>query len=65
VDVVVLADDIDEEQQQVAAANGDLQMVVPGMPQLGDKSMPIEAETYVRLGIRHSARIKKMKEMQK
>ena len=55
-----------EVAQQLQLRPGDdMYMVAPGIPQLGDMSMPIEAETYIRVGICHSDRIKKMKEMQK
>lgn len=63
VDVVVVEDDNDEDvqmiepavdEQMVAPANEDVQMVVPVIPQLSDRSLPIEVETYIRVGIRHS-----------
>ena len=65
--VVEVEDDSEGEvaQQLQLPANDDLYMVAPGIPQLGDSRMPIEAKTYIRVGIRHSDRIKKMKEMQK
>ncbi|XBI04780.1 hypothetical protein VPH35_133021 [Triticum aestivum] len=47
----------------MAVPNDDLTMVVaPAIPQLGDKTMPIVVEEYIRVGIRHSERIRLMKE---
>ncbi|XBI95177.1 hypothetical protein VPH35_031694 [Triticum aestivum] len=43
--------------------NDDLVMVVaPTIPQLGDGTMPIVVEEYIRVGIHHSERIRLMKE---
>ena len=61
----VVVDVEDGSEGEVAPADDDVYVVAPVIPQLGDRSMPIEAETYIRVGIRHSDRIKKMKEMQK
>ncbi|XBI75562.1 hypothetical protein VPH35_068925 [Triticum aestivum] len=43
--------------------NDDLAMVVaPAIPQLGDRTMPIVVEEYIRVGTRHSKSIRLMKE---
>ena len=55
----------DDSEGEVVPADNSVYTVAPGIPQLGDRSMQIEAETYIRFDIRHSDRIKKMKDMQK
>ncbi|XBJ10311.1 hypothetical protein VPH35_015200 [Triticum aestivum] len=55
----------DEEQHDLAMVvpDNDLVMVVaPAIPQFGDRTMPIVVEEYIRVGIRHSERIRLMKE---
>ena len=43
--------------------NDDLAMVVaPAIPHLGDRTMPIVVEEYICIGIRHSKRIRLVKE---
>ena len=80
-DVVVEMEDDNEQEQLVVEveddskgqvvqqlqlpADDDLYMVAPGIPRPGDMSMTIKAEIYISVGIRHSDRIEKMKEMQK
>ena len=59
----VVVDVEDGSEGEVAPADDDVYVVAPVIPQLGDRSMPIEAETCIRVGIRHSDRIKKMKDM--
>ena len=55
----ILADD----DHAMVVADDDLAMVVaPAIPQLGDRTMPIVVEEYIRVGIRHSERIRLMKE---
>lgn len=64
-EVVLLLDDSAGEEEQddvVQEQPADVQIVGPGIPQLGDRTMPIEAETYIRMGIRHSERINKLKD---
>lgn len=64
-EVVLLLDDSAGEEEQddvVQEQPADVQIVGPGIPQLGDRTMPIEAETYIRMGIRHSERISKLKD---
>ncbi|KAM3393381.1 hypothetical protein ACQJBY_014199 [Aegilops geniculata] len=56
---MVVADD----DLAMVVADDDLVMVAaPAIPQLGDRTMPIVVEEYIRVGIRHSERIRLMKE---
>ena len=65
---MVVADD----DLAMVVADDDLAMVVaddylamvaaPAIPQLGDRTMPIVVEEYIRVGIHHSERIRLMKE---
>ena len=56
---MVVADD----DLAMVVADDDLAMVaVPAIPQLGDRTMPIVVEEYIHVGIRHSERIRLMKE---
>ena len=65
---MVVADD----DLVIVVPNADLMMVVPdddlamvvalAIPQLGDRTMPIVVEEYIRVGIRHSECIRMMKE---
>ena len=55
----ILADD----DLAMVVAYDDLVMVAaPAIPQLGDRTMPIVVEEYIRVGIRHFERIRMMKE---
>ena len=70
-EIVVVEDDLamvlpEDGLAMVVVPNNDLAMVVaPAIPQLGDMTMPIVVEEYIRVGIRHSERIKMMKEKEK
>ncbi|KAM3198080.1 hypothetical protein ACQJBY_073276 [Aegilops geniculata] len=56
---MVVADD----DLAMVVADDDLAMVAaPAIPQLGDRTMPIVVEEYIRVGMRHSERIRLMKE---
>ncbi|XBH97994.1 hypothetical protein VPH35_127574 [Triticum aestivum] len=65
---MVVADDdlaivVPDADLAMVVPNDDLAMVVaPAIPQLGDKTMPIVVEEYIRVGVRHSERIRLMKE---
>ncbi|XBI85176.1 hypothetical protein VPH35_093360 [Triticum aestivum] len=65
---MVVADDdlaivVPDADLAMVVPNDDLAMVVaPAIPQLGDMTMPIVVEEYIRIGIRHSKRIRLMKE---
>ena len=65
---MVVADDdlamvVADDDLAMAVADDDLAMVAaPTIPQLGDRTMPIVVEEYIRVGIRHSERIRLMKE---
>ncbi|XBI95992.1 hypothetical protein VPH35_032347 [Triticum aestivum] len=65
---MVVADDdlaivVPDTDLAMAVPNNDLAIVVaPAIPQLGDRTMPIVVEEYIRVGIRHSERIRLMKE---
>ncbi|XBH98857.1 hypothetical protein VPH35_128307 [Triticum aestivum] len=65
---MVVADDdlaivVPDADLAMVVPNDDLAMVVaPAIPQLGDRTMPIVVEEYIRVGIRHSERIRLMKE---
>ncbi|XBI80955.1 hypothetical protein VPH35_089966 [Triticum aestivum] len=65
---MVVADDdlaivVPDADLAMVVPNVDLVMVVaPAIPQLGDRTMPIVVEEYIRVGIRHSERIRLMKE---
>ena len=65
---MVVADDdlvivVPDPDLAMVVPNDDLAMVVaPAIPQLGDRTMPIVVEEYIRVGIRHSERIRSMKE---
>ncbi|XBI31864.1 hypothetical protein VPH35_055385 [Triticum aestivum] len=65
---MVVADDdlvivVPDANLAMVVPNDDLAMVVASViPQLGDKTMPIVVEEYIRVGIRHSERIRLMKE---
>ncbi|KAI4974849.1 hypothetical protein ZWY2020_048456 [Hordeum vulgare] len=52
----------DDGLEMVVPDYGLAMVVVPEIPQLGDRSMPIVVEEYIRVGIRHSKRIRMMKE---
>ncbi|KAF7048956.1 hypothetical protein CFC21_057592 [Triticum aestivum] len=73
----ILADDdlamvVDDDDPAMVVADDDLAIVVPdadlamvvapAIPQLGDRTMPIVVEEYICVGIRHSERIRRMKE---
>mgnify|MGYP000912580875 CR=1 FL=1 len=64
----ILADDdhamvVADDDLAMVVADDDLAMVAaPAIPQLGDRTMPIVVEEYIRVGIRHSERIRLMKE---
>ncbi|XBH97342.1 hypothetical protein VPH35_127022 [Triticum aestivum] len=65
---MVVADDdlaivVSDADLAIVVPNDDLAMVVaPAIPQLGDRTMPIVVEEYIRVGICHSKRIWLMKE---
>ncbi|XBI78301.1 hypothetical protein VPH35_088022 [Triticum aestivum] len=74
---MVVADDdpamvVADDDLAIVVPDADLMMVVPdddlamvvalAIPQLGDRTMPIVVEEYIRVGIRHSERIRLMKE---
>ncbi|XBH94465.1 hypothetical protein VPH35_085239 [Triticum aestivum] len=65
---MVVADDdlpmvVADDDLAMVVADDDLAMVVaPAIPQLGDMTMPIVVEEYIRVGIRHSEHIRLMKE---
>ncbi|KAM3371056.1 hypothetical protein ACQJBY_018430 [Aegilops geniculata] len=65
---MVVADDdlamvVADDDLSMVVADDDLAMVAaPAIPQLGDRTMPIVVEEYIRVGIRHSERIRLMKE---
>ncbi|XBJ20401.1 hypothetical protein VPH35_011239 [Triticum aestivum] len=65
---MVVADDdlaivVPDADLVMVVPDDDLAMVVaPAIPQLGDRTMPIVVEEYIRVGIRHSERIRLMKE---
>nr|XP_045087269.1 B3 domain-containing protein At3g06220-like [Aegilops tauschii subsp. strangulata] len=74
---MVVADDdpamlVADDDLAIVVPNDDLAMVVPdndlvvvvapAIPQLGDRTMPIVVEEYIRIGIRHFERIRLMKE---
>ncbi|KAF7079362.1 hypothetical protein CFC21_083603 [Triticum aestivum] len=65
---MVVADDdlamvVADDDLAMVVADDDLVMVAaPAIPQLGDMTMPIVVEEYIRVGIRHSKRIRLMKE---
>ncbi|XP_037427904.1 B3 domain-containing protein At3g18960-like isoform X2 [Triticum dicoccoides] len=74
---MVVADDdpamvVADDELAIVVPDGDFAMVVPNddlamvvaqaIPQLGDRTMPIVVEEYIRVGIRHSERIRRMKE---
>ncbi|XBI49584.1 hypothetical protein VPH35_113129 [Triticum aestivum] len=65
---MVVADDdlaivVPDADLTMVVPNDDLVMVVaPAIPQLGDRTMPIVVEEYIRVGIRHSERTRLMKE---
>uniref|UniRef100_A0A3B6B3B2 TF-B3 domain-containing protein n=2 Tax=Triticum aestivum TaxID=4565 RepID=A0A3B6B3B2_WHEAT len=65
---MVVADDdlamvVADDDLAMVVADDDLAMVAaPTIPQLGDRTMPIVVEEYIRVGIRHSERIRLMKE---
>ncbi|XBH65296.1 hypothetical protein VPH35_118915 [Triticum aestivum] len=65
---MVVADDdlaivVPNDDLAMVVPDNDLVMVVaPAIPQLGDRTMPIVVEEYIRVGIRHSERIRLMKE---
>nr|XP_045086649.1 B3 domain-containing protein Os03g0212300-like isoform X2 [Aegilops tauschii subsp. strangulata] len=65
---MVVADDdlaivVPNDDLAIVVPDNDLVMVVaPAIPQLGDRTMPIVIEEYIRVGIRHSERIRLMKE---
>ena len=65
---MVVADDdlammVADDDLAMVVADDDLAMVVvPAIPQLGNRTMPIVVEEYIRIGIRHSERIRLMKE---
>ncbi|XBI25855.1 hypothetical protein VPH35_050697 [Triticum aestivum] len=64
---MVVADDnlaivVPDVDLTMVVPNDDLAMVVAlAIPQLGDRTMPIVVEEYIRVGIRHSERIRLMK----
>ena len=66
--MVVPADDLvtvvpEDGLAMVVVPNDDLAIVVaPAIPQLGDRTMPIVVEEYIRVWIRHSERIRLVKE---
>ncbi|XBI60366.1 hypothetical protein VPH35_041305 [Triticum aestivum] len=66
-DLAMVADDdlaivVPDDDLAMVVPDEDLAMVVaPAIPQLGDRTMPIVVEEYIRVGIRHSERIKMMK----
>ena len=54
---------VTDDDLAMVVVDDDLAMVVaPAIPQLGDRTMPIVVEEYIRVGIRHSERIRLMKE---
>ncbi|XBI03384.1 hypothetical protein VPH35_131806 [Triticum aestivum] len=65
---MVMADDdlaivVPDADLVMVVPDDDLAMVVaPAIPQLGDRTMPIVVEEYIHVGIRHSERIRLMKE---
>ncbi|KAF6991609.1 hypothetical protein CFC21_008679 [Triticum aestivum] len=65
---MVVADDdlaivVPDADLAMVVPNDDLAMVVAlAIPQLGDRTMQIVVEEYIRVGIRHSERIRLMKE---
>ncbi|XBI33799.1 hypothetical protein VPH35_119710 [Triticum aestivum] len=65
---MVVADDdlamvVADDDLAMVVADDDLAMVAaPTIPQFGDRTMPIVVEEYIRIGIRHSERIRLMKE---
>ncbi|KAF7010460.1 hypothetical protein CFC21_024874 [Triticum aestivum] len=67
-DLAMVADDdlaivVPNDDLAMVVPDNDLMMVVaPAIPQLGDMTMPIVVEEYIRVGIRHSERIRLMKE---
>ncbi|XBI69826.1 hypothetical protein VPH35_064458 [Triticum aestivum] len=76
-DLAMVVDDDDpamvvDDDLAIVVPNADLAMVLPddnlamvvasAIPQLGDRTMPIVVEEYIRVGIRHSERIRMMKE---
>ncbi|XBI82106.1 hypothetical protein VPH35_090871 [Triticum aestivum] len=59
-DLAIVVPDAD---LMMVVPDDDLVMVVaPAIPQLGDRTMPIVVEEYIRVGICHSERIRLMKE---
>ncbi|KAM3330577.1 hypothetical protein ACQJBY_027033 [Aegilops geniculata] len=67
-DLAMVADDDlaivvpNDDLAMVVPDNDPLMVVAPAIPQLGDRTMPIVVEEYIRIGIRHSERIRLMKE---
>ncbi|XBH67026.1 hypothetical protein VPH35_095472 [Triticum aestivum] len=67
-DLAMVADDdlaivVPNDDLAMVVPDNDLVMVVaPAIPQLGDRTMPIVVEEYIRVGIHHSERIRLMKE---
>ncbi|XP_040249871.1 uncharacterized protein [Aegilops tauschii subsp. strangulata] len=67
-DLAMVADDdlaivVPNDDLAMVVPDNDLVMVVaPAIPQLGDRTMPIVVEEYIHIGIRHSERIRLMKE---
>ncbi|XP_040245041.1 uncharacterized protein [Aegilops tauschii subsp. strangulata] len=67
-DLAMVADDdlvivVPNDDLAMVVPDNDLVMVVaPAIPQLGDRTMPIVVEEYICVGIRHSERIRLMKE---
>ncbi|KAF7091903.1 hypothetical protein CFC21_094444 [Triticum aestivum] len=65
---MVVADDdlaivVPNDDLAMVVPDNDLVMVVaPAIPQLGDRTMPIVVEEYIRVGTRHSECIRLMKE---
>ena len=65
---MVVADDdlamvVANDDHAMVVADDDLAMVeAPAIPQLGYRTIPIVVEEYIRVGIRHSERIRLMKE---
>ncbi|KAM3230658.1 hypothetical protein ACQJBY_061061 [Aegilops geniculata] len=65
---MVVADDdlamvVADDDLAMVVEDDDLAMVAaPAIPQLGDRTMPVVVEEYIRVGIRHSERIRLMKE---
>ncbi|XBI45436.1 hypothetical protein VPH35_109904 [Triticum aestivum] len=61
---MVVADDdlaivVPDADLAIVVPNDDLAMVVaPAIPQLGDRTIPIVVEEYIRVGIRHSEHIR-------